>query len=159
MITLNKTFRITEEDMATFFQNLTLKYFFAKKILLPYTTVLGCKERKMQNYLQLNLPFSFHILYSIYWAEQNIWIYSIAFVKAYTNVRYWKQSSVVFLFIFLITFAQIPAWANVIRFMIFRQKFSVIFQHSIHVEAICLEILKVQKIPNNLVQSRTFYNL
>ena len=46
---------------------------------------------------------------------------------------------------------------NVICFMIISQK--VLSQHPLHLEVICLEIWKVQKISNNLVQSRTFYEL
>ena len=43
---------------------------------------------------------NFHNIWKLINDEQKIWIYSTAFAKAYTNVRYGKQNSVVFLFLY-----------------------------------------------------------
>ena len=55
--------------------------------------------------------------------------------------------------------AKITTWANVIRFMMFRKKVSVISHHPLHVELICLDIWKFQIISNNLMQSKNLYDL
>ena len=55
--------------------------------------------------------------------------------------------------------AKISAWANVINFMVFSQKVSVIYQHPLHIKVICLEIWKVKKISKNLVPSKSSNDL
>ena len=110
-------------------------------------------------YIKIFLGFIVNLLMNtlncklLFWSRLRFFIIN-QLCKKVCRIKRWINAEVIawMIDIFL-------AWLNLIHFMIFGQKFSVISEHPLHVEVICLEIWKIQKNCNSLLQSRTFLNL